>query len=133
MRDSANELYDQNVALARRRLWAGAFLSLLSTAGYYGAFAYVVYRTVSGELSWGTLQFLAGAIAGASNNIQTIFSTFSTIADQSLFLTDLVEFFQVQPTVASKARCDACAAADPGRIRVRARFVFLSGKSTPRS
>ena len=59
---------------------------LLSTAGYYGAFAYVVYRTVSGDLSWGTLQFLAGAIAGASNNIQTIFSTFSSIADQSLFL-----------------------------------------------
>ena len=80
-------------------LWAGAFLSLLSTAGYYGAFAYVVYRTVSGDLSWGTLQFLAGAIGGASNNIQTIFSTFSSIADQSLFLTDLVEFFKVQPTV----------------------------------
>jgi ATP-binding cassette subfamily B protein len=62
----------------------------------------VVYRTVSGELSWGTLQFLAGAIAGASSNIQSIFATFSSIADQSLFLTDLVEFFRVQPTVRSK-------------------------------
>ena len=98
----SNELFDQNVALARRRLWAGAFLSLLSTAGYYAAYIWVIYRTVSGELSWGTLQFLAGAIAGASSNIQAIFSTFSSIADQSLFLTDLVEFFNVRPTIGSK-------------------------------
>lgn len=98
----ANNLYDQNVALAKRRLWAGAFLSLLSTAGYYSAYAWVVFRTVNGELTWGTLQFLAGAIAGAATNIQSIFSTFSSIADQSLFLTDLVEFFRVTPTVRSK-------------------------------
>src|SRR3712207_8520794 len=29
----SDELYAQNVALARRRFWAGALLSLLSTAG----------------------------------------------------------------------------------------------------
>jgi ATP-binding cassette subfamily B protein len=98
----SNGIYDQNVRLARRRLMAGAALSVVSSAGYYGAYAYVIYRTVTGELSWGTLQFLAGAIAGASNNIQTIFATFSSIADQALFLTDLVEFFKVEPSVRSK-------------------------------
>ena len=98
----ANGIYDQNVTLARRRLIAGAFLSLISTAGYYGAYAYVIYRTVQGELTWGSLQFLIGAIGGASSNIQTIFATFSSIADQSLFLTDLVEFLKVKPKIASK-------------------------------
>jgi ATP-binding cassette subfamily B protein len=62
----------------------------------------VIYRTVSGELSWGTLQFLAGSIAGASSNIQSVFATFSSIADQSLFLTDLVEFLKVKPALRSK-------------------------------
>lgn len=114
----SNELYDQNVALAKRRFFAGTLLSLVSTAGYYGAFAYVVYRTVSGELSWGTLQFLAGAISGASSNIQTIFATFSSIADQSLFLTDLVEFFKVQPTVRSKQN------AIPAPRPIREGFTF---------
>src|SRR5262249_28730969 len=61
----SNEVFRRNVALARRRLWAGSLLSLLSTAGYYGAYTYVVYRTVTGALSLGTLTFLAGAIAGA--------------------------------------------------------------------
>jgi ATP-binding cassette subfamily B protein len=114
----ANDLYDQNVALAKRRLWAGALLSLISTAGYYGAYVWIVYRTVSGELSWGTLQFLAGSIAGASSNIQTIFATFSSIADQSLFLTDLVAFFEVEPRVRSKP------AALPAPRPIRDGFTF---------
>ena len=114
----SDEIYHQNVNLARRRLWAGAALSLLSTAGYYGAYTYVIYRTVSGELTWGTLTFLTGAIAGASTNIQTIFATFSSIADQSLFLTDLVDFFTVEPRVRSKP--DALIAPRP----IRDGFVF---------
>ena len=65
----------------------------------------MIYRTVTGALTWGTLQFLAGAIAGASTNIQSVFSTFSSIADQSLFLTDLVEFLRVGPKICSKPRC----------------------------
>ena len=111
-------VYEENVRLATRRFGAGAALALLSTAGYYGAYAFVIYRTVTGELSWGTLQFLAGALAGASTNIQSVFSTFSTIADQSLFLTDLVEFLRVGPKICSKP--DALPAPRP----IRDGFIF---------
>jgi ATP-binding cassette subfamily B protein len=98
----SDDVYKQNVALAKRRLVASAMLSLLTTVGYYGAYTYVILETVRGYMSVGTLTFLTGAIAGASANLQSIFSTFSSIADQSLFLTDLLEFFAVKPTVFSK-------------------------------
>ena len=111
-------IYEQNVRLARRRFGAGTLLSLLATTGYYGAYAYVIYRTVNGALSWGTLQFLAGAIIGASTNIQSLFATLSGIADQSLFLTDLVEFLKLQPAVHS--RPDALPAPRP----IRQGFLF---------
>jgi ATP-binding cassette subfamily B protein len=101
-KDLSDKIYRQNVSLARHRLWAGGLLSLLSTAGYYGSYAYVIYQTIAGQLSVGTLTFLAGAIAGTSSNIQMVFSTFSSIADQALFLTDLLEFFAVKPAVRSK-------------------------------
>jgi ATP-binding cassette subfamily B protein len=114
----ANQLYDQNVRLALRRLWAGGFLSLISTAAYYGAYAYVIWQTVQGRLTWGSLQFLAGAIAGASSNIQNVFSTISSIADQSLFLTDLVEFLRVEPAIRSKP------GALPAPRPIRDGFVF---------
>src|SRR6185295_14154303 len=48
-------IYQQNVALARRRLLAASVLSMLSTIGYYGAFALVVYKTATGELTVGML------------------------------------------------------------------------------
>ena len=127
----SDELYTQNVALARRRLVVGSLLSLLSTGSYYSAYAYVIYRTVTGDLSWGSLQFIAGSIAGASANIQSIFSTFSNIADQSLFLTDLVEFFRVKPTLATVGARHAGAAADPRRLRLRGRVVPLPRQRAP--
>ncbi len=78
------------------------FLSILGTLGYYAAYVWVIWRTLLGILSVGTLYFLAGAILQASNNIQQIFSTLSGIADQALFLTDLLEFFEMEPTIRSK-------------------------------
>jgi ATP-binding cassette, subfamily B, bacterial len=98
----SDELHLQNVGLAKRRLWVGALLTVLGTVGYYGSYAFVIYQTVIGVLDIGTLTFMTGAIAGASSNIQAVFSTFSTIADQALFITDLLEFFGVQPKVFSK-------------------------------
>ncbi len=98
----SNDIYSENVELSGRRLRIGALLTVLGTLGYYGAYAWVIWRTVKGELSIGTLYFLSGAILQASNNIQQIFSTASSIADQALFLTDLLAFFEMQPTIFSK-------------------------------
>jgi ATP-binding cassette subfamily B protein len=52
--------------------------------------------------SIGLWYLLSGAILQASNNLQQIFSTLSGIADQALFLTDLLAFFDMQPTIQSK-------------------------------
>jgi ATP-binding cassette subfamily B protein len=98
----SDQIYGENVGLARRRLVAGSFLSMVGTAGYYSAYVYVIWRTVIGSLSIGTLTFLTGAIIQASSNIQQVFSTLSSIADQALFLTDLLAFFEMQPTIRSK-------------------------------
>src|SRR5579863_1399406 len=98
----SDEIYEENIALSRRRLIAGSFLSLVGTMGYYSAYVFVIWRTISGALSIGTLTFLSGAILQASSNIQQIFSTLSGIADQALFLTDLLAFFEMQPTIRSK-------------------------------
>jgi ATP-binding cassette subfamily B protein len=104
----SDDIYTENVALAKRRFLASTFLTLLSTVGYYGAYAYVIYQALRGQMSVGTLTFLAGAIAGASTNLQLIFSTFSSIADQSLFLSDLLGFLSITPKVRSKPNALPC-------------------------
>jgi ATP-binding cassette subfamily B protein len=95
-------IYEQDVALARKRLGIGSVLSFISTGGYYGAYAYVIWRAIAGQLGIGTFYFLTNAILQASSNIQQVFSTLSGIADQALFLTDLLAFFQMKPTIQSK-------------------------------
>jgi len=95
-------IYEENVALSRRKLIAGAFLSVIAFIGYYSAYIFVIWRTVTGAYSIGLWYLLSGAILQASSNIQQIFSTVSGIADQALFLTDLLAFFDMQPTIKSK-------------------------------
>jgi ATP-binding cassette, subfamily B, bacterial len=95
-------IYDENVALSRRKLVAGALLSTIGTMGYYSAYVFVIWRTVAGAMTIGTLFFLTGAIQQASSNIQQIFSTLAAIGDQALFLTDLLAFFEMKPTIRSK-------------------------------
>jgi len=97
-----DQIYEENVDLSRRRLIAGALLSIIGTVGYYSAYVYVIWRALIGAISIGTLTALTGAIVHVSGNIQQIFSTLSGIADQALFLTDLLAFFEMQPTIRSK-------------------------------
>jgi len=98
----SDQIYSEDVSLARRKFIAGAFLSVLGMLGYYSAYAFVIWRTIMGVLSVGTLTFLAGAIQQASLNIQQVFSTLTGVADQALFVTDLLAFFGMQPAIRSK-------------------------------
>src|SRR5947209_5509325 len=123
-------IYEQDVALARRRLGIGSILSFVSTGGYYGAYAYVIWRTVAGRLGIGTFYFLTNAILQASSNIQQIFSTLSGIADQALFLTDLIAFFAMRPTIRSKP--NALPAPRPIRRGFEFRNVSFSYPGSPR-
>ena len=129
-RNLADRVYEENVALSKRKLIAGSFLSILGTLGYYSAYVWVIWRTASGVLSIGSLYFLAGAILQASSNIQQIFSTLSGVADQALFLTDLLAFFEMQPSIRSKP--DALPAPRPITKGFEFRNVSFAYPGSPR-
>src|SRR6266567_4537051 len=96
-------IYEQNVALNRRRLFWGGVLAIVGQLGYYGAYGYSIYRTIQGRYTVGDLTLITTAIMQAMANIQQAFSTASGVADQALFLTDLIAFFEMKPRVESKA------------------------------
>jgi ATP-binding cassette, subfamily B, bacterial len=98
----SQNIYEENVALNRRRLLWGALLSILGQLGYYAAYAYSILRTIEGHYSVGDLTLITAAIMQAMSNIQQAFSTMSGVADQALFLTDLLAFFSMEPAVKSK-------------------------------
>ena len=122
--DLADKLYHQTIGLSKRRLLFGTLLALLGLTGYYGSYAYVIYATVIGTLTVGVMVFLSMSIAGASANLQAVFTSFSSITNQALFMTDLLEFFSVKPKIGSKAS----ALAAPKPIRTGFEFRNVSFK-----
>jgi ATP-binding cassette subfamily B protein len=117
-RQISQRICEENVALSRSKLFWGGSLALVGTLGYYGSYAFVIWRALHGAYNIGIFTFLTTAILQASSNLQQAFSTASGIADQALFLTDLIAFFEMKPTLGSKP--DALPAPRP----VRAGFEF---------
>jgi len=97
----SEEIYDENKALAIRRALVGSGLNLVSTGGYYGAYAVVLVRTLSGAISIGTFTFLTGAFSRSRSYIERILSSFNDISEQAMFLTDLFDFFKMEPAIVS--------------------------------
>jgi ATP-binding cassette subfamily B protein len=95
-------IYEENVALNRRRLFWGGLLAIVGQLGYYAAYGLSIYRTIQGRYTVGDLTLITTAIMQAMGNIQQVFSTVSGVADQALFLTDLLAFFEMKPRVESK-------------------------------
>jgi ATP-binding cassette subfamily B protein len=89
--------------LQKKRFRFGSMLGMIGSVGYYAGYAYLVLQAIKGRLTIGDLQLLAGALAGSNTQLQAVFSTFAGIADQSLFLTDLVKFFAVEPRIGTPA------------------------------
>jgi ATP-binding cassette, subfamily B, bacterial len=127
----AHQIYVEDVTLSRSKLVIGGLLGIIGTLGYYGAYVYVIWRTLHGAYDIGQFTFLTAAIQQASSNLQQVFSTASGIADQALFLTDLLAFFEMQPTVQSKP--NALPAPNPIRQGFEFRNVSFTYPGTERT
>jgi ATP-binding cassette subfamily B protein len=96
---ASDELIRANRSLTKRRLLWSTVFAAIGAAGYYGGYGYVVWQAVRGQITVGTLTFLGGAIAAAQVELQTVFSLFSEISQQALYLSDLFGFLDMQPRV----------------------------------
>jgi ATP-binding cassette subfamily B protein len=110
--------YATNRRLALRRAGWGSLFAAIGTVGYYLAYAYIVWQTLSGTFSIGDLTFLAGSFARLRGLLEQLLTTFSTTAAQALYLNDLFSFFDMRPEILSPAN------ARPFPRPIREGFVF---------
>jgi ATP-binding cassette subfamily B protein len=96
-----DRFYEENKALAIKRAVTGSLLNMLPTAGYYGAYVLILIRTLAGLMTVGSLTFVAGAFARSRSLIETLFSSFNNIAEQALYIQDLFDFFETEPSIVS--------------------------------
>ena len=93
--------YRENRKLAVRRASWGSLLTTVGTIGYYAAYAYIVWRTLSGQFSIGDLTFLAGSFRQLRSLIAGLLMGFTSLASQALYLDDFFSFFEIEPTIKS--------------------------------
>ena len=97
----SDRFYDENRSLAIKKAVVSAGLSIIGTVGYYAAYVVILVRTVAGAMTLGTLTFLAASFRQSRDLIQGLLMSASGVYEQSLYIKDLFEFFDMQPTIHS--------------------------------
>jgi ATP-binding cassette subfamily B protein len=116
--DLARRYFEENKRLSIRRGAVSAALSIVATGGYYAAYVVILRQAAAGGITIGTLTFLAGSFMRSRDLIQRLLLAASDIYAQSLNLRDLFAFFEIRPTISTRAGAVMVPAA------IRDGFVF---------
>lgn len=96
----SDQFYYDNSKLAKRRSFWGTLFSMLGSTGYYGAYVYIIMRTISGHLTVGDLTFLSGSFRQLRTLTEALLLRFTVISQGAIYLNDFLDFFQIQPSMA---------------------------------
>ncbi len=117
-RQLSEKYYLANRNLAIRRASWGSLFATMGSAGYYGAYVYIIMQTAAGRLSIGDLTFLAGSFRQLRTLLESILGRFSSVSQGALYLQDLFDFLKIKPRIFSPS------ASRPFPRPVREGFVF---------
>ena len=89
-----NQLYGEDRDLTiRRGLW-GYFLGLLSTATFYGAYAWIVVETIFGRISLGDMTMYLMIFRQGQSTFTAALTSIGGMYEDNLYLSNLYEFLE---------------------------------------
>lgn len=95
----SDKFYADNSKLAISRSGWGTLFSTMGTIGYYGAYGFIIYQTINGQATIGSLTFLAGSFRQLSSLMETMLSRFTMVSQGAIYLNDFIEFFEIKPKI----------------------------------
>ena len=98
-RQLSDSFYKDNKRLAIRRTVWGSLFAILGSAGYYGAYVFIVAEAVAGNITIGSLAFLAGSFRQLRSLLEGILNRFNSVSQGAVYLQDFFEFFEIQPKI----------------------------------
>jgi ATP-binding cassette, subfamily B, bacterial len=98
-RQLSRKFYFDNKKLAIKRSAWGTFFSLIGTLGYYGAYVFMISKTVQGKISVGDLTFLAGSFRQLRALLDGILGRFTAVSQGAIYLKDFFDFFDIEPAI----------------------------------
>jgi ATP-binding cassette, subfamily B, bacterial len=98
-RQLSAKFYHANKKLAAKRSFWGTVFAVLGSLGYYGAYVYIIAKTLDGKLSVGDLTFLAGSFRQLKGLLENILSRFTSVTQGAIYLQDFFDFFDIKPKI----------------------------------
>jgi ATP-binding cassette, subfamily B, bacterial len=98
------KFFQEDKSLAFRRAIAGLGLGLVATLGFYGSYAWIVWRTVKGVISLGDMTLYLSIFRQGQTTFQSILSAVGNIYENNLFMAHLFDFLDLKPQMAIAAR-----------------------------
>jgi len=112
-RSLSERFYAEDRALAVRRSIWGYGLSLVSTAVFYGCYAFIVGATVAGRLSLGDMTLYLVAFRQGQQSFQSILTAVGSMYEDTLYMSNLFEYLAI-PTERSRPGLPAAVLAEEG-------------------
>jgi ATP-binding cassette subfamily B protein len=112
-RSLSERFYGEDRRLAVRRSVWGYGLSLVSTAVFYGCYAFIVGVTVAGRLSLGDMTLYLVAFRQGQQSFQAILSAVGSMYEDTLYMSNLFEYLAI-PTERSKPSLPAVVVVEEG-------------------
>jgi ATP-binding cassette subfamily B protein len=111
-RDIFDKLFVEDRRLTIRRDTWGFVLGLVSTAAFYGAYAWIVISTVNGQITLGAMTMYLVLFRQGQSAVAAILSSISGMYEDNLYLSNLYEYLE-QPVPGRHG--DAVVGTDPSR------------------
>ena len=91
----SDKFYNDNKQIAvKRSLW-GTVFAVLGSLGYYAAYVFIIFKTITGNLTIGDLTFLAGSFRQLRSLLEGILSRFTAVSQGAIYLKDFFDFFNI--------------------------------------
>jgi ATP-binding cassette subfamily B protein len=91
------KFFREDYAIAVRRTWASIGLAGLTSVVYYASYAWIVLRTVSGQITLGDMTMYISVFRQAQNSFRSLFNGLGRLYENNLFLDNLFGYLELRP------------------------------------
>lgn len=95
--DLFTQFYLEDRAIAEKRSLAGFGWGLLSNLAYYGSYAWIVMRTVTGLITLGDMTMFLSIFRQSQSSFRSLLDSLNHLYESNLFLDNLLSYLQFQP------------------------------------
>lgn len=99
--DLRRKLRGEQLRLAVQQSLLGFLAHVGSLLAIYGAYAFIAYSTISGDISLGALVMYYQAFQRGQGYLQSILNSLAGLYEDNLFLSNLYEFLALKPKIAA--------------------------------